>query len=125
MTCCGRNAGVERAATFKWAVSPVPRVHSPNVRGRGDDSPLAICEIERHGVEVIDQIETSDDSWDEYLARTKEAVLRCCEDHPGEWADQYVKEQHEWQSDHQRDRPILTWSVWVGQKRSRTVCSTT
>lgn len=84
-----------------------------------------IDEIERHGVEVIDQIDTSDDSWDDYLARTEEAVLRWRTDHPGERADRYVKEQHEWQSDHQRDRSILTWTVWVGQKRSRTVSSTT
>lgn len=73
--------------------------------------------FERHGIDVLGRINTSDAQWDDYQARTAEAAVAWRHLHPGERADGYVEEQRAWESDHERDKSLLTWSVWVGQKR--------
>lgn len=70
----------------------------------------------KHGIEVIGRIRTSDAAWDGYIARTAHAAKAWAEIHPGERAERYLAEQLEWESDHARDREVLTWSVWVGRK---------
>lgn len=68
------------------------------------------------GVRIIDRIDTVDASWDGYIERTREAAEAWAEIHPGPRADQFIEEQRQWEADHARDLPILTWSVWVGEK---------
>ena len=69
-----------------------------------------------HGIDVIGRIRTSDAAWDDYLARTAHAATTWAQLHPGERAERYLAEQRDWESDHARDREVLTWSVWVGRK---------
>jgi len=70
----------------------------------------------RHGLEIIERVATEDSSWDDYLARTKLAASGWLDDHPGPRAQQYVDEQRQWQSNHEQDKPVLTWSVWVARR---------
>lgn len=70
-----------------------------------------------HGLDIIGRVNTSDEAWDEYLGRTREAAQSWAQLHPGERAESFVAEQREWEHDHARDREILTWSVWVALKR--------
>ncbi|NNC81270.1 MAG: hypothetical protein HKN94_14095, partial [Acidimicrobiales bacterium] len=67
----------------------------------------------RPGLEIIERVATEDSSWDDYLARTQLAASAWHDDHPGPRAQQYVDEQRQWQSNHEQDKPVLTWSVWV------------
>lgn len=62
-----------------------------------------------HGLQIVDRIDTADQSWDAYIARTH----ACAEAWP---TDDYVAVQQEWEADHQRDRNLLTWSVWIADR---------
>ena len=70
-----------------------------------------------HGLDIIGRVNTSDADWDDYLSRTRTAVTAWAQRYPGERADSYVAEQRSWEDDHARDREILTWSVWVAEKK--------
>jgi len=71
----------------------------------------------RAGIELIETVNTADHSWDDYLARTRDAAELWAKQHPGEAAEEFRVEQRKWEQDHARDRAILTWSVWVGERR--------
>jgi len=81
----------------------------------------SIDELDRcfadNDIELLGRINTSDEAWDTYLARTELAAASWLELHPGDRAQSYLDDQRAWQEDHERDREILTWSVWVGKKR--------
>jgi len=68
------------------------------------------------GVRIIDRIDTADASWEAYIERTRAAAVAWAELHPGPRADEFIEEQKLWERDHARDQPILTWSVWVGER---------
>jgi len=78
-----------------------------------DEHDEAIAEC---GVRIIDRIDTADASWDAYIERTRLAAEAWSELHPGPRADEFLEEQQVWEQDHARDQPILTWSVWVGER---------
>lgn len=84
--------------------------------GRVTSQPELDEMFEAHGIEVIGRIRTTDEAWDDYLARTRHAATEWARLHPGPRAARYLVEQHAWEHDHQRDREVLTWSVWVGRK---------
>ncbi len=73
--------------------------------------------FDTHGLDLLGRVNTTDDAWDEYIQRTREAALLWAETYPGERSASFVSEQAQWQKDHARDREILTWSVWVATKR--------
>ncbi len=73
--------------------------------------------FETNGLEILGRVNTTDAAWDDYLGRTREAVQRWAQLHPGERSESFVTEQQLWEADHARDRQILTWSVWVAEKR--------
>lgn len=68
------------------------------------------------GVRIIDRVDTADASWVDYLSRTRLAAAAWRDLHPGPRADEFVAEQEVWETDHERDQPILTWSVWIGER---------
>jgi len=68
------------------------------------------------GVRIIDRIDTADESWDAYIERTRRGATSWRELHPGPRADEFVEAQLQWEDDHARDMPILTWSVWIGEQ---------
>ena len=71
----------------------------------------------RHGLDIVGRVNTTDEAWDSYLARTRGCVESWARLHPGDRSASYLEEQQRWQRDHARDREILTWSVWVAQSR--------
>ena len=73
--------------------------------------------FDTHGLSILGRVRTADDAWDDYLKRTKTSATAWAQLHPGERSDSYVAEQQQWEHDHARDREILTWSVWVAEKR--------
>lgn len=73
--------------------------------------------FDRHGIDVLGRVRTADSSWDAYIQRTAVSAESWQREHPGDRADEYLLEQKKWVADHQRDRAVLTWSVWVGRKR--------
>lgn len=73
--------------------------------------------FDAHGLDIVGRVNTSDEAWDDYLARTRSSVESWARLHPGERSNSYLADQQRWQDDHARDREILTWSVWVAKKR--------
>jgi len=69
------------------------------------------------GIELIGRVATTDEAWDDYLARTRASASAWAQMYPGERADRYLAEQQDWERFHERDRDVLTWSVFVGRKR--------
>ena len=72
--------------------------------------------LDHNQLDVEHRIDPSDDDWDAYLERTRQAA--------GEWAQrgssraqEWVDEQHDWHLARERDRNIIGWSVWVARKR--------
>lgn len=62
-----------------------------------------------HGLRIVDRIDTADEFWDAYIARTRECATS--------WhSSDYVDVQREWEADHERDLPLLTWSVWIADR---------
>ncbi len=70
-----------------------------------------------HGVEIIDQVSTSDDDWAAYHDRVEAAASSWQSDGSGNEHDKrWLAEAHEWRAAAERDREVLTWSVWIGRR---------
>ena len=93
----------------------------PEVISKTHGAVESVAELEAsfdaHGLELVGRVNTSDRDWDEYLAGTRRAARAWAELHPGERADSFIAEQQQWELDHARDQEILTWSVWVAERR--------
>ncbi len=68
-----------------------------------------------NGLEVLDQVSTSDESWLAYHDRVDGAASSWGESGT---AGRWRAEAQAWRADADRDRDVLTWSVWVARKRT-------
>ena len=72
--------------------------------------------LEDLGIEIVGQIDAGPSGWDAYQDRILESVQAWAHEHPGDRAAEYLHEQRQWRSEHERDREFLDWTVWVGRK---------
>jgi len=71
--------------------------------------------LNQAGLVLEHRIDPTDDDWDAYLERTRQAAgewMRDGRPHAQEWTD----EQRDWHEARERDREIIGWSVWVARK---------
>ena len=85
--------------------------------GAVDSATQIEASFDTYGLDIIGRVNTSDAAWDNYLTGTRKAALAWAQKHRGKRAASFISEQQEWEEHHARDREILTWSVWVAQKR--------
>lgn len=70
-----------------------------------------------HGLDIVGRVNTSDDAWDDYVSQSRRCVESWARHHPGPRSESYLDDWQQWKDDQARDREILTWSVWVAQRR--------
>lgn len=134
VTCLGASwiwhgfAGTVRAQIAR--AQPGARIAVGDLRLRADADPGEIAEIygtvltaddqqrilEDLGLRVIHRLDAGRSGWDGYQERVMQSVEAWAHEHPGPRADEYREQQHQWRSDHERDRTFLDWTVWVGAR---------
>lgn len=135
VTCLGASwiwhgfAGAVRAQAKR--ALPGARIAVGDLRLRAGVDPAHIAEtygkvlnleeqqavLEAAGVAVIGRIDAGDDGWDGYQERIAESARSWARRQPGEAAQRYLAQQHEWRIHHDRDREFLEWTVWIGRVR--------
>lgn len=79
-----------------------------------------VADLSDAGLVPRHRVDPTDQGWDDYLARTRDAARQWQARYPGSRADQWVADQAEWWQARQRDRGVMGWSVWVTQKHGET-----
>ncbi len=134
VTCLGASwiwhgfAGTARAQVDR--AGPGGRLAIGDLRLRSDANAALIAEtygtvltandqeriLEGLGLSVVERIDAGSSGWDGYQQRIMESAETWAERNPGPKAADYLEQQRQWKRDHDRDREILDWTVWVAKR---------
>ncbi len=69
------------------------------------------------GLDVVGDIDTTAESWNDYQRRIAESADAWVAQHPGTAAEEYRNDAATWAAAHPRDPELIGWNVRIGRRR--------